>query len=524
MAKIRFHLSSLFLKRKLDEQLSEEIKVHVEMATEANVAKGMAPEEARYAALREFGNVASLQEQAREGRGWVWLEQAGQDLRYAVRGLIRNPVFTVIVVLTLALGTGANTALFSVLNGLLLRSLPVREPGHLMMLSSKGLREGFERTFTQTHYQYFSDQTATLSAVAATATWSAERQLRVPEDANGDAVESATFEVSGNYFSTLGVSAVVGRLLTEEDDQPGHPRAVTVVSYDFWQRHLGGDASAIGRTLLLDSFAVTVVGVVPPRFNGTVVGYRTDLWLPLQLSPLIDQNQPWGANALKPISLMLNLLARLRPGVSPEMVGTELSNLFRQRLAQPGGLPAWWPPFDAAALQQVAIELLPAGKGYGGLRTWLDRPVTLLMGLAGLLLLVACANVAGLLIARSSAREREFAMRAALGASGRRLFPTGHDRKLSPGGHRRSSRTGPGLGRRARAGRFSRPGRSSPRWARGCVYRRDDGPHRIHLRIDAGMAVEPQRPRHAGQAGGRSFPGSIMVWSSCKSAWPFRWV
>ncbi len=419
LSSISYSLKALFTKRKLDEQLSAEIQAHVDLATEANMAEGMARDDARHAALREFGNVAGMQERARDERGWVWLEQLGQDVRYAIRGLVRNPNFTVVVVLTLALGMGANTALFSVLNGLLLRSLPVREPESLLMLTTKGL--DFDRTYMLSNYQKFREQAATVSEIAAVAAWSADRQVRLPDDTTGDAMESSSFEVSGNFFSALGVSPVVGRALNEEDDQPGHPRAVTVVSYDFWRRHLGGDASAIGRTLLLDGFAVTVVGVAPPRFNGTVVGYRTDLWLPLQLSPQIDRHQPWGVDGLKSVFL-LNLVARLSPGVSPKAAATELSSLFRQQLAQPGGLPSWHSALDEAALQRVAIELQPAGRGYGGLRSWLDRPVTLLTIMAGLLLLVSCANVAGLLIARSSNREKEFAMRAALGADGRRLF------------------------------------------------------------------------------------------------------
>jgi predicted permease len=418
-AKSRFYLRSLFQKRQLDEQLSEEIRTHVDLATVANVAKGMAPEEARFAALREFGNVAGIQERARDEHGWLWVEQGVQDVRYAFRQLRRSPGFTAVTVLTLAVGIGASTVLFSVLDPVFLRSLPVADPGGLYLAAVEGPSQ-IGKPFARVHYEEFRKRANALEQVAAMSTWPGYRELAAAAGGSETPVELLTFEVSANYFTALGVSPAAGRLFGEVEERAGSA-AVAVISHELWQRRFGGDPAVVGRELLLDGYPVRVIGVADRGFRGALAGARTDLWLPAALSPLIDQNQPWGTEGYLANLPLFNLAVRLRPNVSRQQAETELTAIFRQVLARPDGRHKWQRAPEAGDIAQSRIELQPLGRGYGGVRNWLERPVTLLAGMVGVVLLVACANIAGLLMVRGSARQREFAMRAALGASRRRI-------------------------------------------------------------------------------------------------------
>lgn len=419
LAKVRFHLRTLFARRKLDEQLSEEVRAHVEMATEKNISKGLPPDEAHYAALREFGNVARIQEQAREGRGWLWVEQGVQDAFYAFRQIARSKGFAAVTVLTLALGIGASTVLFSVLNSVFLRSLPVKDPGGLFMLGATGPSR-IGNPFTHGYYEHFRQHSTSFQAVAAMGFWPGFRALTRAGGDAGDAEELMTFEVSASYFTTMGVRASVGRLFDQGDDAANAP-AVAVISHELWRRRFAADPSIVGCEILLDRFPVTVIGVAAPAFSGAVVGARADLWLPARLSPQIDQNQPWGAGGLAANYPLFNIAVRLRPGVSQRQAEAELTGLFQQQVALPAGLPPWQKALEGGDVLQSRIELQPLGRGYGGIRNWLYRPVVLLAGMVTAALLVACANIAGLLLVRGSAREREFAMRAALGASRSRI-------------------------------------------------------------------------------------------------------
>jgi hypothetical protein len=259
-------LRALFARRKPTDDLEEEIRSHLRMEEQENLESGMSPEEAHYAALRRFGNATLAEERSREMWGWHSVETLWQDLRYGWRMLRKNPGFTAVAIVTLALGIGANTAIFSLIDALMLRSLPVEKPAQLV----QPLRRGFGGTWSRFSYpdfEQFRDRSHLLSGIAAVF-WLSETLLDARLDGQPENISGQL--VSGNFFSLLGVHPAVGRLIGPDDDRVGRGTPVAVLSYAYWKQHFNGSTSALGARVVLHRAPFTIIGVAPANF-----GYRT---------------------------------------------------------------------------------------------------------------------------------------------------------------------------------------------------------------------------------------------------------
>ena len=345
-----------------------------------------------------------------------------QDIRYGLRMLLKRPGFTLIAVLSLALGIGANTAIFSLLDAVLLRTLPVREPQKLVLFGN-GKDQGVTNSFPDQSVDLFSypfyrkvvQRNDLFSGVAGQMSiiWTVHGFVNA-----GTQIEKMQVQlVTGSYFPVLSVNASIGRVLTEADDQTpgGHP--VAVISYAWWQRRLGADPSAIGKTITSDNIAYTIVGVAPKEFFGTTVGTIPDLWVPLAME---KQMPPMHFDGRTDDAFQsLNLIARLRDDVSADQASAGVNLLFKQWL---GGVESKLPADKKQQnIQNAKIELTPASRGLSALREQFSLSLKVLMGVVALVLLIASANVANLLLAHGAARSREFAVRMAVGAGRLRL-------------------------------------------------------------------------------------------------------
>lgn len=400
---LNFRLKSLFQKEKLDEQLSEEIREHVAMATEANIAKGMSSEEARHAAMREFGGVEQIKERTRDEWGWVWLGNIWRDLRYTFRQLAKAPGFTLVVVLTLAFGIGVNTALFTWFNAAAFRPLPVLNPEQLFSLSRLDENGRKVKTMAYADFVTYRNHQAVFSDLAA----SSGGGVELADSDSGEKLSDLRIEmVSTNYFAVFGVPMALGRPLVSGDETSSRALPVIVLSHRFWQNDLGGDPNIIGRTLHLRGLAeekLTVVGVAGPEFFGTKPGALAG-WVPL----LLRSGDSWRTD-LKATGYTLT--GRLRPGVSQERAVEELQVIANELLAR-----------SRAGVVSSETIVLDRASTYLKLTAQVITALLPMICLFGAVLLVSCANASNLILARAVTRQFEFAVRSALGASRWRLF------------------------------------------------------------------------------------------------------
>jgi predicted permease len=344
-----------------------------------------------------------------------------QDIRYAVRQLRKSPGFTTVAVLTLALGIGANTAIFTVVNALLLKMLPVKDPQQLIAVGDptdpNGRSNGTPRTdiFSYPLYKELKDRNAVFTGLSAAAS---DHHIEVRSAQGQTPEEKVTGRmVSGNYFTVLGLEPAVGRLLSNSDDTAESANGVAVLGYEYWQRKFALSSSIIGKDIRLNGYPFTVVGVAPLGFDGDVVGERMAVFVPLSMQPQIVRGRHWRND---PNRSWLTLIGRLKPRVVAAQAEANLNTVFKQ--IQQGDYGASLSADDRNAIRDLHISVASGGEGVSELRTNYKTPLLLLMGIVGMVLLIACVNVANLLLARASVRVREIAVRLAIGANRHRIL------------------------------------------------------------------------------------------------------
>ncbi len=420
--KLSLKLQTLFRRERSSKQLNDELQFHLDEQIAENVAAGMSQEDARLAAMRIFGNTTALKEETRDAWGWTTLEQFAQDVRHALRRLRMAPAFTIATVLTLALGIGATTSIFTLVHAVLLKSLPVANPGELYRLGKESrccYMGGYsqEKEFSLVSYdlyKYLRDNTRGFAALAA---FPAPEQLfGVRRAGSAEPAQSYPGEfVSGNYFAMFGIAAYAGRVFTDADDRPNAP-PVVMMSYRVWQERYGSDPSVIGAVFNVNEKPLTVAGITPPGFFGDSL--RTsppDFFLPLNTEPYVESD----ADLNKVDTHWLELIGRIKAGASPKSIEAEMRVELKQWLR------SHWSEMNAndrERFPEQTLYLTPGGAGITSMREQYQHWLQILLMVSGFVLLIVCANVANLMLVRGIERRRQVSLSMALGAQTSRIL------------------------------------------------------------------------------------------------------
>ena len=425
-------IRELFVKPRLDAELDEELRTHCEMLAEENMRRGMPHAEARRAAKIALGGIEQTKEAVRDGRGLPQLDVLLQDVRFGGRMLAKSPGITFVIVLTLALGIGATTAIFTLVHQVMLSSLPVAKPEQLWRIGDavaccyadgytqgdgKGLPPNDWNLFSWDTYKLFRADTPGFERLAAFQIGEGNAELAVRRAGSGAPVEERDGEyVSGNFFETFAISSWRGRLLSDSDDREGAP-PVAVMSFHTWQGRYGADPSVVGATYEMNDHPFTVIGIAPPGFFGAKIADSgmPDFWLPLATEPLIAGKMSRLEN---PRLAWLDVIGRVRPGVNPKILETQLQVELQQWLAS--HVPEMSQQ-EKTLWEKQTLHMTPGGAGVSLMRRNYQEGLRLLLMAALCVLLVACSNIANLLLARGLKDRHQTALRAALGASRWRL-------------------------------------------------------------------------------------------------------
>ena len=407
-------LQMLFRIRQFRAEMEEELRSHLEMKASNLREAGMDEAEAQRRAHLRLGNLTLVREKSEDAWGWVALDALIQDFRYALRVLRKSPVFTATALLTLALGIGANTAIFSLINAVMLRDMPVRDPSRLVQFAKYW--GGQRSSLSYPLYSFFRDHSRSFDGILAQS-WPTKQEVAI-----GSIPETAeTQMVSGNYYDVLGVSPVAGHLFTPSVDRVPGAAPYAVISYSYWQRRFGLDLSAIGKTIRLHQTVFTIVGVTPREFFGTMPGHDPDVSFPLSMEVVVngqfDKGKSWLDDSQ---SNWLCVMGRLKPTVNLKQAEAEGRVLFHDRNRADASREKDYRDREAILAQTLSLE--PAGAGLDELRTKFSEPLLFLMCIVGLVLLLACVNLSSLLVGRAFSRSREVSVRIAVGAGRGRLL------------------------------------------------------------------------------------------------------